>query len=308
MTKEPINKGSLDKRLQDLIASLSGERIDEKLLRDLIIEAFANDLLRASGSRFRFDWRGKADVLNIIQRPTMGSLQPDRKRSVEFDTARHVAIEGENLEVMRLIERSYFGKIKMIYMNPPFNIGGELIFDDRSGSFDRYSRYVGDSESSESVGIPAGSNHSGWLNMIYARLFVARNLLSSDGVIFISIDDHEAHHLRAVMDEIFGEENFVAAFVWEKRYSPPPDTKDVGYVHENVLCYRRSEDFAAGLLPMTDEQSSRYTNPDKDVRGPWKAADYTCRYTAEERPNLFYSVENPNTGEKIMPKSRSKKI
>lgn len=301
MSDTLINRGSLDKRIDDLIASLGNERIDEKVLRDLIGEAFASDLIRSGSNRFRFDWRGKSEVLNIIQRSSMGSLKPDRERSVEFDTARHVAVEGENLEVMRLIERSYFGKIKMIYMNPPFNIGGELMFDDRGDAFDRYCRYV-EGETAERVGISAGNEHSGWLNMIYARLFVARNLLSSNGVIFVSIDDHEAHHLRAVMDEIFGEENFVASFVWEKRYSPPPDTKDVGYVHENVLCYRRSEDFAAGLLPMTDEQSSRYTNQDNDARGPWKAADYTCRYTAEERPNLFYSVTNPNSGEKILPK------
>ncbi|MHB2165633.1 site-specific DNA-methyltransferase [Alsobacter sp. R-9] len=203
---------------------------------------------------------------------------------------------------MKLIERSYFGRFKMIYLNPPFNIGSELIFDDSEGYFDRYIDYVDNSESNGRISLTAGSDHSGWLNMIYTRLFLCRNLLSRDGVIFVSIDDHEAHHLRAVMDEIFGEENFVATFVWEKRYSPPPDTKDVGYVHENIICYRRSEEFTAGLLPMTDEQSARYTNPDNDPRGPWKAADYTCRYTAEERPNLYYPVTNPNTGKVHFPK------
>ena len=293
---------TLDMRIDELLSSLKCERVDEKLLRDLIFDAFARDLVGKDVNRFRFDWRGKPNLLRLIQRPPQGALHPDRVRSVDFDSARHIAIEGENLEVMKLIERSYFGKIKMIYMNPPFNIGGELMFDDREGHFDRYIQYIAGEEMDRSVGIAAGNGHSDWLNMIYARLFVARNLLSNDGVIFVSIDDHEAHHLRAVMDEIFGEENFIACFVWEKRYSPPPDTKDVGYVHENVMCYRRSEEFAAGLLPMTEEQSARYTNPDNDPRGPWKAADYTCRYTAEERPNLYYPITSPNTGQEICPK------
>lgn len=294
--------GDLDMRVEELLSSLSSERVDEKLLRDFVHEAFGLNLQSKDANKFRFDWRGKGDLLALIQRRPQGALHPDLSRSLDFDNARHVAIEGENLEVMKLIERSYFGKIKMIYMNPPFNIGGELIFDDREGYFDRYLAYVAGEEIGGGVGISAGNGHSSWLNMIYARLFVARNLLSNDGVIFVSIDDHEAHHLRAVMDEIFGEENFLACFVWEKRYSPPPDTKDVGYVHENIMCYRRSEEFAAGLLPMTDEQSARYTNPDSDPRGPWKAADYTCRYTADERPNLYYPITNPNTGEERYPK------
>lgn len=292
----------LDSRLDDLLASLKGAMVDEKLLRDFVFDAFARDLVGKGGTGFRFDWRGKATLLDLIQRPPKGALHPDQSMSVNFETAQNVVIEGENLEVMKLIERSYFGKVKMIYVNPPFNISDELMFDDREGHFERYMRYVGGNETVANIGLPAGNGHSPWLNMIYARLFIARNLLANDGVIFASIDDHESHHLRMVMDEVFGGENFVASFVWEKRYSPPPDTKDVGYVHENILCYRRSEEFAAGLLPMADEQAARYTNPDDDERGPWKAADYTCRYTAEERPNLYYPVINPNTGKTILPK------
>jgi adenine-specific DNA-methyltransferase len=296
------NLGSLGMRVNDLLSALTSEHIDEKVLRDFIVDAFGRDLTVTDTNKFRFDWRGKSTLLSLVQRPPQGALHPDIPASVDFDSARHIAIEGENLEVMKLIERSYFGTIKMIYMNPPFNIDQELMFDDRDGHFDRYMRYVAGDDVDGSVGIPAGSGHSAWLNLIYARLFVARNLLSNDGVIFVSIDDHEAHHLRMVMDEIFGEENFVACFVWEKRYSPPPDAKDVGYVHENIMCYRRSDEFQAGLLPMTDEQSARYTNQDDDPRGPWKAADYTCRYTANERPNLYYPVTNPKTGEERFPK------
>jgi adenine specific DNA methylase Mod len=119
---------------------------------------------------------------------------------------------------------------------------------------------------------------------------------------FISIDDHEVHTLRRICDEIFGEENFVCTFIWEKRYSPPPDTKEVGYVHENILLYRKSSEYKMGLLPLTDDQQARYKNPDNDPRGPWKPMDYTCRYTRKERPNLYYRITNPNTRKSVLPK------
>jgi adenine-specific DNA-methyltransferase len=302
MKKLRMQVGALDERINELMAQLSSERVDSKLLTDLIYEVVGYDLQGRSANRFRSDWRGKAGILGTIQRPSKGALYPDSSSSRNFSDTRHVAIQGENLEVMKIIERAYFGKIKMIYMNPPFNIGGELIFNDEGDVLDRYLSYASNAESSENIGIAAGAGHSEWMSAVYSRLFVARNLLSNDGVIFVSIDDHESHHLRTIMDEIFGSENFVASFVWEKRYSPPPDAQDVGYVHENIICYRRSEDFAAGLLPMADDQSSRYTNQDNDPRGPWKAADYTCRYTSDERPTLYYQVVNPNTGQKIFPK------
>lgn len=302
MTVNKAPAAGIRPRIDALTALLDGERIDGKVLSDLIADLFANDVISPGVNRFRFDWRGKSELLSIIQRPASGALLPDQSASIKFAEARHTVIEGENLEVMKLLEKSYFGRIKMIYMNPPFNIGGELMFNDTGNSFENYQSYVSGSDFVDGQGMSAGADHSIWLNYIYARLFLARNLLTADGVIYVSIDDHEAHHLRAIMDEIFGEENFVCSFVWEKRYSPPPDTKDIGYVHENILCYRRSEDFAAGLLPMTEAQSGRYTNPDSDPRGPWKAADYTCRYTAEERPTLYYPVVNPTTGKQLFPK------
>ena len=201
-----------------------------------------------------------------------------------------MVIDGDSLEVMKIIEKGYFGSIKMIYMNPPFNIGGEFIFNDAAGHMDRYTAYIASTDGRvEDVSLEAGTSHSEWLSMIYARLFIARNLLRNDGVIFVSIDDHESHHLRVVMDEIFGEENFVATFVWEKRYSPPPDTQDVGYVHENILCYRRTDEFDAGLLPITREQQARYTNPDDDPRGPWESG------------RLHVPVYRPGTTEFVLP-------
>lgn len=302
MSKLKPFEGALDSRVNALLESLGGERVDAKVLKDLVYDAVGLELGGRSENRFRSDWRGKSEILNTIQFQPKGALIPDRESSIGFSTAKHVAIQGENLEVMKIIERAYFGKVKMVYMNPPFNIGGELIVTDSGDILDRYMSFTAGAEGSEKMGVLGGAGHSQWMNSVYARLFLARNLLSADGVIFVSIDDHESHHLRIIMDEIFGSENFVASFVWEKRYSPPPDAQDIGYVHENIVCYRRSEDFVAGLLPMTDDQTSRYTNPDNDPRGPWKAADYTCRYTSDERPTLYYPVKNPNTNEVILPK------
>ena len=192
------------------------------------------------------------------------------------------------------------GAVKMIYIDPPYNTGNDFIYpDDYSESIQTYLEYTGQVDSGGkafSTNTEAnGRFHSKWMNMMYPRLYIARNLLKDDGVIFISIDEHEVHNLRRMCDEIFGEENFVCAFVWEKRYSPPPDTKDVGYVHENILLYRKSANYKMGLLPLTEEQQARYKNPDNDPRGAWKPMDYTCRYTKDERPNLYYKIVNPNT-------------
>jgi len=292
----------LNQALVDFLDLYGPGEADRNAAIDLLSEIIPRHMLASGDSRFGLDWRKKTEVFDFLKRPILGALSPTYVSTTD-SSARHLALKGDNLEIMKILEKGYFGKIKMIYMNPPFNIGGELIFDDSDGYLDRYESYISDSGSPlNNVSIDAGASHSKWLNAQYPRLFLARNLLRNDGVIFVSIDDHEFHHLRMIMDEIFGEENFVASFIWEKRYSPPPDTKDVGYVHENVLCYRRSDEFQAGLLPMTDAQSGRYKNPDRDPRGPWKAADYTCRYTAKERPNLYYEITQPNTGERRFPK------
>lgn len=291
-------------------------------LRDHFPEAFSDGvfdasklmaLLRRDGGaddhphRFGLDWAGKDEAIQLLRLPGLGALRPQREESINFDSADHVFVTGENLEVMKLLQKAYFGAFRMIYMDPPYNTGSDLIYnDDYSDPLRSYLRYSGQM-SGDDVPLSTlverdGRFHSRWLSMMFPRLFVARNLLAENGVIFVSIDDHESHHLRMLMDEVFGPENFVCTFIWEKRYAPPPDTKDVGYVHENILCYRRSDAFQAALLPMTEMQKARYKNPDQDKRGPWKAADYTCRYTAKERPTLYYAVRNPNTGREMWPK------
>ena len=257
--------------------------------------------------RFGFEWPGKKEALRLLRMAATGALRPLRDKSLNFDTAPHVVITGDNLEVMKLLQKAYFGAFRVIYMDPPYNTGSDVIYnDDYKDPLLSYLRYSGQL-SAGSLRVSSaletrGRFHSRWLAMMLPRLFVARNLLAENGVVFVSIDDHESHHLRILMDEVYGGENFVCSFVWEKRYSPPPDAKDVGYVHENILCYRRSDAFQAALLPMTDAQKKRYKNPDNDSRGPWKAADYTCRYTAQERPTLYYPIRNPATGEEMWPK------
>ena len=257
--------------------------------------------------RYGMSWPGKADCFRTIQTPSVGALRPASKESANFDTTSNLVIEGDNLEVLKLLQKSYLGRIKMIYIEPPYNTGNDFIYPDNyAESLETYLEYTGQVDTE---GKKFGTNtetdgrfHTKWLNMMYPRLYLARNLLKDDGVIFISIDDHEVHNLRRICDEIFGEENFVCTFVWEKRYSPPPDTKEVGYVHENILLYRKSASYKMGLLPLTAEQQGRYKNPDTDPRGDWKPMDYTCRYTKNERPNLYYKIVNPNTKKGVLPK------
>jgi adenine-specific DNA-methyltransferase len=257
--------------------------------------------------RFNINWPGKAECYKAIQTPSIGALLPCREESLNFDSTQNVIIEGDNLEVLKLLQKSYLGKIKMIYIDPPYNTGNDFIYpDDFSESLQTYLQYTGQKDmegrSFCTNTEASGRFHSRWLSMMYSRLYLSRNLLSDDGAMFISIDDHEAHNLRRICDEIFGEENFICTFIWEKRYSPPPDTKDVGYVHENILLYRKTPNFRMGLLPLAEEQKARYKNPDNDPRGDWKPMDYTCRYTKAERPNLYYPITNPHTGKRVWPK------
>ena len=274
---------------------------------DLLQQELSADIVEGNKERYRLEWPGKREAIVTANLPTTKTLRPVREDSVDFDNTENLYIEGDNLEVLKLLQESYLGKIKMIYIDPPYNTGNDFVYKDNfrkdaqeelaeSGQKDEYKQHL--------VANPetAGRYHSDWLSMMYPRLKLARNLLTNGGVIFISIDDNEAHNLKRVCDEIFGEINFICTYAWQKRYSAPPDTKDVGYMHETILMYKRSEEFNIGLLPFSDDQLGRYKNPDNDPRGPWKSMDYTSRYTSEERPNLYYKIVNPNTSEEIFPK------
>lgn len=254
--------------------------------------------------RYGMIWPGKADCFKTIQQPSLATLRPCREESVEFDTTENVIIEGDNLEVLKLLQKAYLGKIKMIYIDPPYNTGNDFIYPDNyTESLQTYLEYTGQVDNQgkkfSSNTETDGRFHSKWLNMMYPRLYLARNMLRDDGVIFVSIDDGEVAHLRAVMNEIFGEENFLANIIWQKKYSPQNDEKYFSESHEHLLVYARLLDsFEIGLLPRTEEANARYRNLDNDPRGPWKPSDLTRQ---EYRPRDDYEIVSPKTGKKFRP-------
>ena len=233
--------------------------------------------------RFGMNWPGKADSIRVAQMPTTATLKPVRDASVDFDTTENLFIEGDNLEVLKLLQKSYFGKIKMIYIDPPYNTGKEFIYPDKyEEGLKTYLQYTGqiDAEGKKFTSNTEtdGRYHSKWMDMMWPRLFLARNLLTEDGVIFISIDDHEVENLKKICNEVFGEENFVAQFVWEKMYTTKNDAATVSISHEYILCFCKSADLIkVGLLPRTVEMDARYTNPDNDSRGVWKSVPMYAR-------------------------------
>ncbi|MHB8188403.1 MAG: site-specific DNA-methyltransferase [Dermatophilaceae bacterium] len=221
------------------------------------------DWVDPGSERFGLTWPGKAECMRVIQRPSIGTLVPQREESVDFDATQNVIIEGENLEVLKLLQKAYYGKVKLIYIDPPYNTGNEFIYPDnfKEGLADylKYSGQLDDEGFKVSANAETdGRYHSKWLSMMYPRLFLARNLLREDGVIFVSIDDHEVHNLRAIMNEVFGEENFIAMFIWEKR-TTRENRRAFSISHDYIVCFARGKiefELTRGLLPLTEAQTS----------------------------------------------------
>lgn len=222
-------------------------------------------------------WRDREKDQTRSARVPYRLLEPVSKYHYGDEDATNLLIQGDNLDALKALQPYFGGEVKCIFIDPPYNT---------KSAFEHYDDNL---------------EHSQWLSMMYPRLELLRDLLSSDGSIWITIDDNEAHYLKVICDEVFGRRNFLCDIAWEKRYSPPPDTKDIGYVHDHVIAYRRSSDFKRNMLPLTEDQTGRYKNPDNDARGVWKSMDYTCRYTADERPNLYYAIAHPKTGAEIWP-------
>lgn len=231
--------------------------------------------------RLELTWIGKENRPRLEPRILLEDAQQSYHaphRVTNNDLFDNRLIHGDNLLALKALEQEFAGKVKCIYIDPPYNTGS---------AFEHYDD---------------GIEHSLWLSLMRDRIELLRRLLTDDGSLWINLDDNEAHYCRVLCDEIFGRANFLCDIAWEKRYSPPPDTKDFGYIHDHILVYRKSPAFRRNLLPLTEDQQGRYKNPDNDKRGPWKAMDYTCRYSATERPNLYYAIAQPNTKEKIWPK------
>ena len=255
---------------------------------DVLKELLGDKILDSDEERFGFYWVGKQDAKRAAAEPTRKTLRPVLEDSVDWDNTQNLYIEGDNLEVLKLLQRAYLGKIKMIYIDPPYNTGNDFVYDDDFAmSREDMDDAMGNlDEDGNRLRRNLDSNpryHSDWCSMIYSRLLVARTLLANDGVIFISIDDNEVHHLRKICDEVFGASNFVAELIWERAYSPKNDAKYVSNSHDYILMYAKGiEDFTIGRLPRTEEANARYSNPDNDPRGVWKPSDMSVKtYSAD---------------------------
>lgn len=251
--------------------------------------------------RFDFTWWGKAAAKRTAFTPTTAALRYDAARSVNPDLANgNAIIEGENLEVLKLLLNAYRGQVKCIYIDPPYNTGNDFVYKDNfAEGISAYWEQTGVTQNGVKLSTNTradGRFHSNWLNMIYPRLLVARQLLREDGVIFVSIDDNEVTHLRKVMDEVFGEESFSGVFVWKRRASTAMTEKHISSDHEYVIAYGKSEYGAVGV-PKNYES---FTNPDGDPRGDWVSGDLTVGMGKDLRPKQFYDLVNPETG-KIYP-------
>ena len=263
-------------------------RLDIDKLLSLCGEYITDDF-----EKYEFKWKGKSECLRLAQRRSTATLRPCVAESVNFDTTQNLYIEGDNLEVLKLLQKSYFRKVKMIYIDPPYNTGSDFVYEDDFA--DPMRRYVEvTQQTTKSNPETMGRYHTKWLNMMYPRLRLAANLLRDDGVIFISIDDNEVHNLRKVCDEVFGEENFVDTVIWEKRYSPQNAVQWFSESHDFIVVYAKRKDlWFPNLLERTEEMNARYKNPDNDPRGVWKATDATAQ-GGHGTESQFYVLRAPN--------------
>ena len=277
-------------KIQSLFPDCVTETIDErtgKLVRKVDFEKLQQNLsdviISGREERYQFTWPDKKKAILLANSPVNAALRPCREESVDFDNTQNLYIEGDNLDVLKCLKETYLHKVKLIYIDPPYNTGNDFVYEDdfaessaeylaNSGQFDEQgNRLVTNTESN-------GRFHTDWLNMIYPRLKVARDLLTDDGVIFISIDDNEQENLKRVCDEIFGENNFVAQLIWERAFSPKNDARFVSNSHDYVLMFAKDiNQFVIGRLERTAEANSRYSNPDNDPRGVWMSSDISVK-------------------------------
>lgn len=290
-------------KLQEIFPEVFSEgKIDFEKLRNTL-----GDVVDRDNEKYGLNWKGKSNVFAKIQEKTVSTLHPQPEESVDWDTTQNMFIEGDNLEALKVLHKAYYGKIKMIYIDPPYNTGNDFVYDDNfkqkrrehdieAGITDEEGNVIRDDGLRINTG---GHKHSKWLNMMYPRLFLARNLLRQDGVIFVSIDDNEVHNLRLMMNEIFGEENFISEIVWEKRFTRSNNAKMFTTLTERILLYRRSS-LLENMKDVRDENNgSTFSNPDHDPRGEWTSVSYVNPASKAARPNLSYEIINPYTNEPI---------
>jgi len=258
-------------------------RLTQAIDLDQLRQELSGSIVEGPQERYHLDWPGKREAILAANAPIAKTLRPSREESVDFDLTRNLFIEGDNLDALKLLQETYLGEVKLIYIDPPYNTGNDFIYEDdfaedseayllRSNQKDESgNRMVANTDAN-------GRFHSDWLTMLYPRLRLAKNLLRADGAIFVSIADQEVHNLRIVMNEIFGANNFVATIIWQKVFSPKNSARHFSEDHDYVVVYaRNAELWAPYLLPRTEEMDSRYSNPDNDPRGPWTSGDLSAR-------------------------------
>lgn len=295
---ENIVENNIEK-LKELFPEIITEgKIDFKVLQEVLGEE-----VEEGEEYYRFTWAGKANARREAQKPSTGTLRPAPEESVDWDTTQNLYIEGDNLEVLKLMQKSYANKVKMIYIDPPYNTGKDFVYKDNykdnlrnyqevTGQLDEEGNKLSTNRESD------GRYHSNWLNMMYPRLRLARNLLSDDGTIFMSIDDNEVENLKKIGCEIFGEDNFIAQVIWEKKYAPQNDAKYFSTSHDYILVFgKKKEYFQKNLLPLTDTQLARYRNLDNDERGVWQSDNLTV---ATYNEAYDYEITLPS-GRKLSP-------
>ena len=276
-------------------------KIDFLKLRDLLGEG-----AEEGSERYHFTWSGKRDAIKLLQTPTRATLVPCLEESVDFDASGNIFIEGDNLEVLKLLYKPYFGQVKAIYIDPPYNTGGDFVYPDNyADPLDTYLQLTGqkdgDGNRLTSNIETTGRYHSAWLSMMYPRLFLARQLLQDDGIIFVSIDEHEIYNLRLLMNEVFGEENILQQIVWQRHAGGGNDAKHFAVDHEYVLVYAKNKESIATLrLPLSDKQKADYTERDEwyETLGPYKTRTFLRLRPTDPRPGLQYEIELPD-GEKV---------
>ena len=310
------------KKLAAMFPNAVTETIDENgevvraIDKDVLMQEISCKVVEGNEERYQFTWPDKKKSVLLANATINKTLRPVRddetiptgadsggnpycsSGSVDFDTTENLYIEGDNLEVLKLLQETYLGKIKMIYIDPPYNTGNDFVYEDdfaqrtdeymdNSGQFDEEgNRLVKNLDTN-------GRFHTDWLNMLYSRLRLAKDLLSEDGVIFISIDDGENGNLRKVCDEIFGAQNFLANLIWEKKYTVANDALFFSDNHDHILCYAKSiSSFVIGKLPRTDEMNAAYKNPDNHPKGPWKSTPLHAKSGSANSANFSYTFKN----------------
>lgn len=280
MTEKNIEK------IESLFPNCITEALDEngklkKAINFELLKQILSDEIVDGDEAYEFTWVGKKAAIVEANKPIRKTLRPCIEESVDWDNTENLYIEGDNLEVLKLLQESYLDKVKMIYIDPPYNTGNDFIYnDDFKLKNDDYSEVLGEyDELGNRLFKNTDTNgrfHSDWCSMFYSRLMLSRNLLRDDGAIFVSIDDHENDNTKKILNEVFGENNFIACVVWQRNYAPISLKKFFSESHEYCYVYAKNKDsFAMNLLPRSEKQNKDYKNPDNDPRGVWKVGNLT---------------------------------